>query len=390
MVLLMEILSKFSTVSGSEAVKIGREFISSNPGVTSVVVAVSVFFTIAVMYKVVKYSRSESDYLVSSLSDADTVTIVMHENPDPDTMASAMGLSKLAESVDTEAEIVYPGRISHDENRAFRAVLDVNFKKIETVDQISGDKVALVDQSTPRGIKNGDTLIPDIIIDHHSTSEADESLVEFVHIRQDVGACSTIITKFLRDQGLIDQNAENTKLGKDVCTGLYHGIKSDTDNISSNISSDDIEAVSILYKNIDEDKLYRISNPKVNEDSLEAKARAIMGRDVRGSFSVSDIGDVKYGDSIPQAADELVNLEGVSATAVLATCDGNLRISARSYDDRIHMGDTLIRALEDIEGASAGGHAKMAGGSIPTDEINNGSISRSELVERIFNSMEGR
>src|SRR5688572_15305315 len=50
------------------------------------------------------------------LAKEDAVTLLMHPNPDPDAMSSAMGIAAIADSVDTDTTIQYPGEIRHQEN----------------------------------------------------------------------------------------------------------------------------------------------------------------------------------------------------------------------------------------------------------------------------------
>lgn len=340
---------------------------------------------------VVRFFETESDRFLNVIEDCNKITVLMHNNPDPDAMACALAVDRLAQDCGVSSEIVYPGRIAHDENRAFRAVLNVEFKQIDHAREIEGDKVVLVDQFEPRGVKDGETIVPSAVIDHHDPNGKYPSNIEFCDIRESVGACSSILSGYLQDQNLLDAEPEKNRVSNDLATALYHGIKSDTDDISQSVSDLDFASINVLYQNIDEEKLYRISNPKVDGNSLETKARSIMGRDVRGPFAVSDVGDVQNTDSIPQAADELIRLEGVSAAVVIGLCNESIRLSGRAYDDRIHLGQALQRAVEEITSeGGAGGHADMAGGEIPKDALENSEHSRSDLVEKVFDVMDGR
>jgi nanoRNase/pAp phosphatase (c-di-AMP/oligoRNAs hydrolase) len=363
----------------------------SNPIVTLIVIIAVTGVGLVTVHYAIQWLKSDSDRLLEMMEGCETVTVLMHNNPDPDAMACAMAIKRLAHEKDVETEIAYPGRISHDENRAFRAVLNVDFNNIKHAGEISGEKIILVDQYEPRGVENGDSLIPNAVIDHHSVNGEKSEQVEFWHVEESVGACSSILTGFLDEQGLVDPEGENTEISEDLATALYHGIKSDTDDISKGVSNKDFKSINLLYKNIGEEKLYRISNPKVDGSSLETKARAIMGREVRGPFAVSDVGEVTNTDSIPQAADEIIRLEGISAAVVIGTSDDSIRISGRAYDDRIHLGNALRRAVQEVtKEGTAGGHAQIAGGSIPKKSFDSCKSSRSDLIEKMFDVMNGK
>jgi nanoRNase/pAp phosphatase (c-di-AMP/oligoRNAs hydrolase) len=120
------------------------------------------------------------------------------------------------------------------------------------------------------------------------------------------------------------------------------------------------------------------------------KARAISERNVRNPYAVSDVGEVSNVDSIPQAADGLTRLEGVTAVVVMGEKDETLHLSGRSRDDRVHMGRTLKAVAEELPRGEAGGHARMGGGQLSMDGIGPKSgIERDELIERLFSAMTG-
>ena len=68
-------------------------------------------------------------------------------------------------------------------------------------------------------------------------------------------------------------------------------------------------------------------------------------------------------DAIPQAADYLLNLEGIATVVVIGLYEDMAFISGRSKDVRVNIGDAFARAFGEI--GSAGGHASMAAAQIP-------------------------
>ena len=67
----------------------------------SILVIVAVIVAL-VVFKILDYLQSPSDRFLNVVSKSDKITVLMHNNPDPDAMASAMGISRLAEEVGTE------------------------------------------------------------------------------------------------------------------------------------------------------------------------------------------------------------------------------------------------------------------------------------------------
>jgi nanoRNase/pAp phosphatase (c-di-AMP/oligoRNAs hydrolase) len=324
------------------------------------------------------------------LSQHDAITVLMHPNPDPDAMASAMAATALAEDAGTDATIQYPGQIRRQENRAFQTVLDQDFQSIETAGDLADDPVVLVDHNEPRGFPGADGVDPIAVVDHHPGDGEGES---FTDVRADYGSCATIFAEYFEDLEWTPNNDGDQSLTPIVATGMMYGIQSDTNHLTKGCSPAEFEAASYLYHAVDGETLDRVANPPVDAEVLDVKARAITNREVRSPFAVSDVDEVDNVDAIPQAATELLRLEGVTAVVVLGTCDGTLHLSGRSGDDRVHMGKALKAAVEDIPMAEAGGHARMGGGQLSVDHMEGigpgDGVSFEEFTDRLFEAMTG-
>ncbi|WP_229663813.1 DHH family phosphoesterase [Halobellus salinus] len=370
----------------------------ANPAVVAAVLAGALLVVVA-LYVVRRVTRPRGTRFLEALSRLDEVAILLHPNPDPDAMATGMGVASLAGQVDTDARLQYPGQIRHQENRAFRTVLDVDIEPIDHVSGLAAEHVVLVDHNEPRGFAGADSVLPFAVVDHHPGEGSGEA---FTDVRTDYGAASSVVGEYFHDVGAepVPPAKHESEVGSDytvsstVATGLLYGILTDTNRLTAGCSAADFAAAGYVYPGIDEDRLTRIANPEVSTEVLELKARAIAGRDVRGPFGVSDVGRLSNVDAIPQAADELVQLEGVTAVVVLGECNGTIHLSGRSRDDRVHMGDTLDAAVSVLREASAGGHARMGGGQL---SLRDGGIETAEgdivprdgLRERLFDAMAG-
>ncbi|ELZ91809.1 putative RNA binding protein [Haloferax mucosum ATCC BAA-1512] len=373
-------------------------FVSSHPQIAAAVV-VGLVVVVLALYAAVRFKRTLGERFAEALEDVEEVAVLMHPNPDPDAMAAAIGVACLAEQVGTTPTIQFAGQIRHQENRAFRTVLDLDLDPIDHVSDLAAEAVVLVDHNTPRGFAGAEGVLPYAVVDHHPGDGTGEA---FTDVRTDYGACSSIIAEYFRDVGAKpvppDMHASEVNstytVPSQVATGLVYGILTDTKHLTAGCSSADFDAAGYLFPGVNEDHLDRIANPEVSREVLEAKARAIAGRDVRGPFAVADIGTLSNVDAIPQAADELIQLEGVTAAVVCGEREGNVYLSGRSRDDRVHMGRTLEAALENYRGSSAGGHARMGGGQIirpdaVTDGGNGDTVARDELTERVFEALSG-
>lgn len=360
------------------------------------VAAVVIFLVLlaAIGWLALRLRRSQAEQFRRALAQRDEVSVLMHPNPDPDAMSCAMGVAAIASSVDTDATMQYAGQIRHQENRAFETVLDLDFERVSDASELASDQVVLVDHNVPRGFSGADGVEPFAVVDHHP---GDGTGTEFTDVRPDNGAAATIFAEYCQAYGWDpidpDDEPEPDELPPDLATGLIYGIQSDTKSLTKGCTAEEFQAAAYLYDGVDQDVLDRIANPEVDAEVLDVKARAITERDVRNAFAFSNVGEVSNADAIPQAADELLRLEGVTAVVVAGEKDGTVHLSGRSRDDRVHMGKTLRSAVDDIPMAEAGGHARMGGGQISLDHMEglgpSAGITMPELTDRLFDAMSG-
>jgi len=374
-----------------------REALGVGPGVLAAAVGVGVV-VVAALVLARRLRQPPGARLRAVLADVDEVAVLLHPDPDADAMAAGVGVAQVADWVDTETTIQYSGQVRRQENRAFRTVLDVDLECVDHVTDLAAEAVVLVDHNEPRGFTGADGVLPTAVVDHHP---GDGSAEQFTDVRTDYGAAASIVAEYFENLDTTpvppdrhDSEVSDPALPTWIATGLLYGVLSDTNRLTRGASDDDFAAAGFLSPGVDEDLLSRIADSDVSTETLEVKARAIAGRDIRGSYAVSDVGSVSNADAIPQAADELVGLEGVSAVVVVGDKDGTLHFSGRSRDDRVHMGRALDAAVGDLPNASAGGHARMGGGRVPpavqTDGTREVTAPRGEQLNcRLFDAMDG-
>lgn len=375
------------------------EFARANPELVAAVVATVVVAVLAVAVLLRRVRRSPGARLLATLRDRESVAVLVHPNPDPDAMSSAMAVATLADHVDTAATIYYPGEIRHPENRAFRTVLDVDLEHVEATSDLPDDDVVLVDHNVPRGFQGAGDVDPVAVVDHHPGDGTGSAVTD---VRPEYGACASVLTEYVRDldADLVgpDESADDAGDGlavpTAVATGLMYGILSDTNHLTKGCSDAEFGASATLHPAIDPDRLDRIENPRVDAETLEVKARAITEREVDSPYAVSDVGSVDNVDAIPQAASELVDLDTVTAVVVAGDDGDTIHLSGRSRDDRVHMGEVMENVVDGIPMASGGGHARMGGAQIGLDHMRGigpgHGVTRRELRSRLFAAMGGR
>lgn len=383
-----------------DVVEVVASYARESPELVAVAVLGVLLLLLGLRWLVGYLRSTPAERFRDTLAGYDSVSVLMHPNPDPDAMSAALAVTQIADSVDTDTDLVYPGQIRHQENRAFETVLDVDFDPIDGAAELDGEAVVLVDHNEARGFVGAEDVDPVAVVDHHP---GDGTGREFTDVRSDFGACATIFAEYFEELGWqpIDPEEAETDGGvvaddalpAAVATGLLYGIQSDTKQLTKGCSSAEFHAAEFLYAGIDGDRLDRIANPQVDAEVLDVKARAIANRTVRNAFAVTDVGAVSNVDAIPQAADELMKLEGVTAVVVTGEKEGTLHLSGRSRDDRVHMGKVLEHVVDDIPMATAGGHARMGGGQLSIDHMEglgpSQGVPRDEFEDRLFRAMAG-
>ena len=300
---------------------------------------------------------STADRLYELLAEGDELTIVCHNNPDPDCLASALGLGRIAARAGIdERHILYSGDISHQQNRAFVNLLDIDLEPFDpstVVDRASDSLLAFVDHSVPGAnnrVPEGTAI--DIVIDHHPAEGID---ARFVDHREEIGAAATILTEYVRALEIEPDSV--------LATALLFAIRRETLNFLRGATRAEYDAAGFLHDHADLEMLHQLSTPSITGKTLDAIATAITNRETRSSVLISNVGRTTERDALPQAADYLATLEGVETVIVFGVVNDAVHFSARSPDPRIHVGNVLKAAFEDV--GSAGGHHDMAGGEVP-------------------------
>jgi nanoRNase/pAp phosphatase (c-di-AMP/oligoRNAs hydrolase) len=300
---------------------------------------------------------SKARELHDVLAEGSELNVVCHNNPDPDCLAAALALGRIAAGAGIdERHIFYSGEISHQQNRAFVNLLDIDLQRFDVgrfQDRPDGSLLAFVDHSVPgrnNEVPEGTPI--DVVVDHHPAENVD---ARFVDHRVDTGATSTILTEYVR---ALDVDLDDT-----LATALLFAIRSDTLGFLRGATHAEYDAAGFLHEHTDQELLRQISSPSVSGETLDAIATAIENRVTKGAVLISHVGRTTERDALPQAADYLATLEGVDTTIVFGIVDDAIHLSARSPDPRVHIGDVLDDAFGDV--GSAGGHHDVAGGEVP-------------------------
>lgn len=312
--------------------------------------------------------------LFDTLDGTDHITILPHNNPDPDAIASAVGLSYLLkESLGIDCKILYGGIIGRAENRALVRYLNCPLQRLTVSDLNSAEIVALVD--TQPGTGNNPLIsLPrvTIVIDHHPWRDA-TARANFADVRPKVGATASMMVEYLRLAKL--------KIHPSLATALFYGIKTDTMGLGRGTSRLDMEAICYLLPRIDLEALLKIERVQVPVEYFKSFATTLQSTRVYGNVVVAYIGAMNYPDLTAEMADFLLRMKGSRWVICMGTHSDRFIISVRTQNQR--GAGQLVQSVVGSEGV-AGGHGAMAGGQVYLSKDKDPEQLATTFTERIL------
>ena len=168
-------------------------------------------------------------------SDADRVLILLHNDPDPDALASGLALRNVLRRNRQTAVIAAFEGVTRPENQRMMNLLDIHVEIMTPAHVADFDRIAMVDVQ-PHYF-GGEIDRVDLVIDHHPEQSGYTAV--YKDIRVDYGSTSTILTEHLR--------AVDANISERTATAMLYAIKSDTLFFNRQANRVDIEAFSYLY-----------------------------------------------------------------------------------------------------------------------------------------------
>ncbi|HZS41078.1 MAG TPA: DHH family phosphoesterase [Polyangia bacterium] len=281
--------------------------------------------------------------------------ILTHDNPDPDSLAAALGLRKLLESNGLEAQIALGGIIGRPENRAMVRELKIDLAPFERLDLGAFAAFALVDTQPGTGNNSLPANRPcDIVIDHHPLRATTPADVPWRDIRPEVGATATIVYNYLKESGIT--------LDASLSTAFLYALKSETRDLGRESGPEEKEAYVELLQTSDLARLYAISHPKLGREHFSAVDRALRSAVCWGELLAVNLGPLDYPDLVAEVADLMLPYDKARWVLCVGQHNHNVYLSMRTDRTDASAG-SLIRRVVGARGA-AGGHGMVAGGRL--------------------------
>jgi nanoRNase/pAp phosphatase (c-di-AMP/oligoRNAs hydrolase) len=305
-------------------------------------------------------------------SDADRVLILLHNEPDPDAMASGLALRNVLRRTKQTAVIAALQGPTRPENVRMVNLLDLHVEII-TPDQVNDyDRIAMVDVQ-PHYFQ-GVIDRCDLVIDHHPEQTGYNAI--YKDIRTDYGSTSTILTEHLR--------AVDANISERTATAMLYAIKSDTLFFNRQANRVDLEAFSYLYPLADAALIRKMEGAEITMERLEYVLKAKQnGRMVEQVFCAF-IGASPREDFIPYVADFYLQLENVKWTIVAGIVNDSLVMSVRNLGYSRNAGEFVRKYFANI--GSAGGHRAMAKAVVPLRAFRDkyGNLQADEFTDKVL------
>ncbi len=284
-------------------------------------------------------------------SDADRVLIMLHNDPDPDAMASGLALRNVLRRTKTTAIIGAIQGVTRPENQRMVNLLDIHVEAITAASLKEYDRIAMVDVQPHYFGGLIDRV--DLVIDHHPEQPGYTAV--FKDIRADYGSTSTILTEHLR--------AVDVNISERTATAMLYAIKSDTLFFNRSTNRVDLEAFSYLYPLSDAALIRKMEGAEITLERLDFVLKAFKGGTLSEQVFSAFLGALPREDFIPYVADFYLQLEDVKWTVIGGIVNDSLVVSVRNLGYMKNAGEFVRRFFADI--GSAGGHRAMAKAVVP-------------------------
>ena len=305
-------------------------------------------------------ARVKAQALKEILNTRDTVFIMGHRLGDPDSFGAALGIYRIAKTLNRKAHIVI-----NERTVSLRQVLTLfdrneNYPKDLIIDSAHAlenvtENCALVVVDTnkpsltecPELLKKCKSIV---VLDHHRQAKEVIENATLSYVEPYASSACEMVSEILQYTG------ENIKVRPEEADAIYGGIVVDTNNFTNRTGVRTFEAAAFLrrcgadvtrVRKLFRDDVvsYRTKADAVSHAQIFMDVYAISVCNAEGVESPTVVG--------AQAANDLLDIKGVRASFVMTRYQGKIFISARSIDD--------VNVQLVMEKMGGGGHLNIAG-----------------------------
>lgn len=322
-------------------------------------------------------ARTVSNALKELIKESDNVVLMGHVNGDMDSIGSALGLYRLAVTLEKEARIINQTRGIGLENFIESAQKTEEYSQCFITEEqatnfIKPNTLLIVVDTNKKSFVDAPSVLEQVkkvvVVDHHrrSTDYIENAILTFHEVY--ASSASELVTEILEYAPV---KIELTPLEKEA---LYAGIMLDTKNFTFKTGVRTFEACAYLRKcgvNIIRVKKWFQSDLETYQTISEIVSKSeIMNDSI--AISMYEKNDKNANIIAAKAADELLTIGGITASFVLGCTDNKVYISGRS------IGEINVQLI--LEKLGGGGHITLAGAQLENISLED---AKQELINRI-------
>lgn len=324
-------------------------------------------------------ARVKAYGLVELILSASDVMIMGHKNPDLDSLGSAAGVFAIANFYDKKCHIVLNQVTSSIKALYERLCDDGRYENVfinsEEAVKIAKRRTLLIVVDTHRPFLTEcpellDKIRNIVVIDHHRKATGAIDHCALIYHEAYASSVSEMVTEML-------MYIKGIRLSKAEIEGLMAGITVDTKNFAFKTGIKTFEAAAYLKKNgADSISVRRLF--KNSFDEYLARSEIVRNAEIiYDNMAISVLSNKITVDNptvlIAQAADELLNLQGIEVSYVFCEFGGKVHISARS------LGKINVQKLMEMLGG--GGHQAGAAAQLEGVTIDEAINMLKEKIE---------
>ncbi len=327
-------------------------------------------------------ARVKAEALREFITAKDQIIVMGHKIADVDSFGAAIGIYRAAKTLGKKAYIVLndvtssvrPFYEAFMENPAYP---DDMFVKSSNVMEIFTDNtmVVVVDTNRP-----DNTDCPELL-------RLAKTLVVFDHHRQNNDVIENTILSYIEPYAssscemvaeVLQYIADEVKIAAVEANSMYAGIMIDTNNFMNRTGVRTFEAAAFLRRcGADITHVRKIFRD--NLESYRAKSAIVSGAQIfRGEYAIATYSDSNMDSPTiigAQAANELLNIEGVKASFVLTKYNGKIYVSARAIDE--------VNVQIIMERMGGGGHLNTAGAQFAHTDLKEAVAALKDTIDQM-------
>ncbi len=327
-------------------------------------------------------SRVKAHALRELLETKDRVLVMGHSMGDIDSFGSAVGIYKLAASMDKDVHIVLgevtssirPIVSKFEESSDYNGLIVSREEAVSLVDNMTMVVVVDVNRPSytecPELLEKAKTIV---VLDHHRQSDEAIENASLSYIEPSASSACEVISEIIQYFGT------EIKFRSVEADAMLAGIMVDSNNFQNKTGTRTFESAAFLRKNgADMTRIRKMFREEMN--NYVARAKVVSSAQLFLDHFAIAVCDAETVDSPTvlgaQVANELMDINNIKASFVFTDYNGTIYVSARSIDE--------VNVQVIMEKLGGGGHMSVAGAQF-TDCTVDEAINR---VKEILTKMQ--